>query len=149
MDKEIEELRKEIEKIERENELSKLKERLAKLEEIPHKISHKRENNDRIRIIVGGVPYKPIEQNLQGGMRDLGNQMEGIPHIIIGKKDKKKLEFQPSQQLPPQLPLNQPNNIFNPKEQKILDRLKKWGLIIAILAITGYAAYRLLKGWLI
>lgn len=88
------------------------------------------------------INYKPLGENLEDGMKNLGNQIRSVPHIIIGGN--KPL---PQQKSEPISPINNSNNntddIFSPKEQKIINSIKKWGLVLAVLIFCGYAVYRI------
>lgn len=71
----------------------------------------------------------------------------GIPHFIIGdnnKTDNINNTLPPTKDNPN---LESPNkdNILSPKEELLIKRLKKWGAIIAIALVFGYAAYRILN----
>jgi len=126
---EIKELKKQIEKIEQEKELSELKEKIKGLE-------HKKE--ERIfatnQPVESSLSYRPIEQNLQSGFKELGDQIGSMPHVMIPTpKDNK---------------IGPGKEIFNKKEGNILNKLKKLGLIISILIVAGYVVYRVLKGWI-
>ena len=79
------------------------------------------------------MEYKPLEQNLEQGLSQLGNQVKSIPHIVIGKQDSISLMNNKEQ-----------NNIFNEKEQAFINKLKKWGIIIAVGVIVIYVIYRIL-----
>ena len=59
----------------------------------------------------------------------------------IGKDFKSSV---PSIKVP--TPSDNPNRkpMFTPKQQDFLDKLKKWGLIIAVLVVINYAVYRIL-----
>jgi len=72
---------------------------------------------------------------------DLGNSFRNIPHIIIGGKGASASHTPlPQEKIPAEAPYNQPND-FDDKQKKILN----WALTIAILAVLGYAAYRIIK----
>lgn len=38
------------------------------------------------------------------------------------------------------------DKLFTPKEQNIINKFKKWGIIIAVCLVVGYAAYRMFLG---
>ncbi len=82
-----------------------------------------------------GIGYRNITENLQSGMNDFNQGMKNIPHLIIGKNKEQNKDQKP---------------IFNDKEQFLVDKLKKWALIVAIILVVGYAGYRVLGvvfGW--
>lgn len=104
--------------------------------------------------------------NIERPFKQLGEQINSLPPITIGqdgfqrrhpnspppKQVKRKKAVYPHHtpgyypphppnpyyQYPPQQP-----SVFNPHEQKVLDKLKKWGLILAVAAVVGYAVYRM------
>lgn len=86
------------------------------------------------------IEYKPIEKNLEEGMGQLGGQIRSMPHIVIGKKEPPNPPSQPIQ--PNQNPSEKP--FFSAEESKIIDYIKRIGIIIAVVAIIGYSAYRLI-----
>ena len=66
---------------------------------------------------------------------------------MVGK-DKNKPTNAPRQQIPQ----NTNNSIldkdyFTPKQEKLLKGLKNWGLVAVIIAVVGYAVWRLLSLW--
>jgi len=71
------------------------------------------------------INYKPLGENLQEGMKDLNSGIRGIPHIIIGKDKEKK-------------------PLFNEKEALWIEKIKKWGLVLIVLIIVGYALFRII-----
>lgn len=75
------------------------------------------------------MQYKEIGQNLEEGMKGLGNQIRSMPHLVIGKENTNPAE--------PKKP------IFNEKESKVVDNIKKWGLILIVLIIIVYSIYRI------
>lgn len=87
--------------------------------------------------------YPTISQSLENTGKSIRNN---IPHIIIGKKN--------TDPRPPNRPTNQNppiddekpnrNEIFTPKEQDWIIRLRKWGLIIGVSLIALYATYRII-----
>ena len=58
--------------------------------------------------------------------RNLGNQINSLPHIKIGVDENR-----------------QDRPLFNPKEQDVLDKVKKYALIIVVAVIVCYAVYRI------
>lgn len=81
------------------------------------------------------MQYKEIGQNLEEGMKGLGDQIRSMPHIKIGKETNSS----PSEPRKP---------IFNEKEAEWVDKAKKWGLIFCVLVVVIYALYRILRGFL-
>lgn len=62
-------------------------------------------------------------------MKGIGKQMrENMPHIVIGDD---KIPKKP---------------LFNEREQGNIDKIRKWGLIIAVALVVGYAVYRIFFG---
>lgn len=71
----------------------------------------------------------------------LGKQLKtNIPHVTLGNNGiKVEKPNQPIQQA-----IQQEKSLFNSKEQDFLDKLRKWGLIIAVTIILCYAGYRII-----
>ncbi len=60
-------------------------------------------------------------------MKKVGEYMSRIPHVEVGlKKDKEQ--------------------VFTAKEEEFINKAKKWALIICVVAVVGYAIYRLFFG---
>lgn len=78
------------------------------------------------------IKYKDISENLEGGMKDLNKALREMPHIIVGNK-KDNIPSAP---------------IFNEKEQKVINQIKKWALILVVLLVIGYASYKIVKVFL-
>jgi DNA repair exonuclease SbcCD ATPase subunit len=133
LDKEIQELNNRILNLERTKKISNLKERLNKIEGKEEDIS--KESKSHVGITGNPVNYRPLVENLQDGFSNLKDNFDKIPHLIVNnkKEESKIVKEQP---------------IFNEKEQKTINSVKKWGLIIGVLIIVGYASFRVLKGWL-
>jgi hypothetical protein len=129
-DKELEELKNKLKEIEKKKEIAGLRKRLVKLEGEPKSQFLPKDSS---RLIGTPLSYKPLEQNLNEGLSGLKNSIDGIPHIIIGKKEGQQFQ-QPS--------------IFNEKEQKVMNKFKKWMIIIGVLVVVGYGLYRILSGWI-
>ena len=36
--------------------------------------------------------------------------------------------------------------VFTKKEQKFINRIRKWGIVIAVISVVGYATYRFFFG---
>jgi len=92
------------------------------------------------------IKYKGIEDNLSEGLSNLGSQIRNLPHISLGKNT----SLAPggaSQEVKPQVSpfyTSPGDNLLNPKEQNWINQLKKWGLVIIVCVIVGYAGYRIL-----
>jgi hypothetical protein len=72
---------------------------------------------------------------LEDQFREIGqNVNQNIPHIKIPT---------PSDRNSP--PPSGADFLFNPKENEIISLIKKWGFIIAVTAVVGYAIWRLLS----
>lgn len=94
------------------------------------------------------LKYRPIVDSFQELGKDL---RKNVPHVVIGQK-----KLQSPQQpriIPPKRPLINPNykpippkDLFNDKEQQVINKIKKWGLAISITAVVCYALYRILFG---
>lgn len=85
--------------------------------------------NQRPSIQGQPIGYRGIAENLQSGMQDLNQGIRNMPHVVIGKKD-------------PNAPPSKP--FFDDKTQKTIDKIRKWGLIGAIVLVIGYAVYRII-----
>jgi len=134
-DKQIAELQKQLQEIEKKQKIIKLRKELEKLQQGKTPRQNQDNSPSFTNIFGGGIPYKPIVENLQEGLSEFRGSMEGMPHLIIGKKDSDK-------------PNNQQSNVFNEKEQKTIQNIKKWVLVAGVLIVVGYGLYRILKGWL-
>jgi len=77
---------------------------------------------------------KSIESNISEGMKEIGDNLSSLPHLIIGKK---KEEFKE--------PLE---SLFNKKETNWINSIQKWGLIFAVGFIILFCIYRILNGWI-
>lgn len=73
------------------------------------------------------IQSKGITENLQEGMKDLNKALNQLPRLKIGKDNPN------------------PQPMFNEKEQKIINKVKKVALIVVILGILGYAAYSIIR----
>jgi hypothetical protein len=74
------------------------------------------------------INYKSLGENLQEGMKDLNKGINSIPHLVIGKKD------ETTSQKP----------LFSGKEALWIEKIKKWGLVLIVLIIVGYALFRII-----
>jgi len=89
------------------------------------------------------IKYRGIEENLEEGMKGLGSQIKGIPHIILGNKTPGS-PGSISQEVSVEPVRVAPGDLFNPKEQNIINKIKKWGLVVVVCIIVGYAGYKIL-----
>jgi len=90
-------------------------------------------NRNTICNTCGGY-FNEIQQ-----FQEISKDFQGIvPHILIGEKGlTTNKQYNKN--------INQgKDNLFNEKEDKIIKNIKKWALIIAVLAVAGYAVYRVL-----
>jgi len=78
------------------------------------------------------------------------NMTSALPSVMIGREGvsiKKKRPFSyndpPPQNYPPS-PSSTPQVRYD--KDPLYDKLQKWGFILAVLVIVGYAIYRLLFG---
>jgi len=95
--------------------------------------------------------------NISNQFQGIGNQLQSsIPHISIGRgglstKSTRNTPNSPLQ--PPQLPISQnprqsiiDPDVFTPNQEKLLNKVKNWGMIIIIALVIGYAAWRIFFG---
>ena len=119
------------------------------------------------------VRYKPIGESFEEVGKQIRDNM---PHIRVGYENPPPIQQQPQQnpypqqqpipksypqpvqqpqrppQPPPQYPYQQPyqqqpqDPFFNPQEQNTIRKAMKWALVITVLAVVGYAVYRVFFG---
>ena len=90
--------------------------------------------------------------NLSNQFQKMGNDISSnIPHIKIGKDGINTGNSRITQNRPLQSNNNQnPSNsiidkdFFTPKQEKLLNKIKNWGIIAVIASVIGYAIWRLL-----
>ena len=82
-----------------------------------------------------------LEERKNKSSLSIGNITSAIPHVYIGSSGIQVGNKPKTNTLP--IPIH---NVFDEKEQKVINRLKKWGLILAVVVVVGYAAYRIVSG---
>lgn len=80
---------------------------------------------------------------IEESTKQMGENFRNIPHIVIGGQPKN----QKSQNSPFKAWKNQNYNVPQPPEDNI-ERLKKWGLILAVFAVICYSAYRIIVSFI-
>jgi len=123
MEKENKKLEKEIEDLAFLDSKFKLNPQNMSLKEYQERNRLEKKINELKKVIEN----KQIEKTPQEASTQ---QKSGIPHIIIGK--------------PKEITISNQDNLFNPKQQDLINKLKKWGLILAVMGIAVYAIYRVL-----
>lgn len=87
------------------------------------------------------MEIKSPDKALAEGFRDL-NIRDNIPHIVIGKKKEERKASSPYKQWKNYKKDEEvPQDMFENR----IDKARNWGLLLAILVIGGYAAYRIIK----
>lgn len=88
--------------------------------------------------------------NLSNQFQQMGNDISAnLPHIKIGKDGISTKNGQINRNKPPQS--NNYNNpiidkdVFTPKQEKLLLKIKNYGIILIIALVIGYALWRLIK----
>jgi hypothetical protein len=76
------------------------------------------------------MEYKSLSDSLGESANQLGNNIRSLPHVVIGNKSKDHTPI-PSK------------GLFNDKEQDIINKITKYGLIIAVVIIILYAIVRI------
>lgn len=92
--------------------------------------------------------FQPNRNSLNNTFNQLGNQINSnVPHLYIGSNgiSTKQQAPYPNQKVKPNYPpktYQYPN--FKTKEQIIFEKVRWWGLAIAVSLVIGYAVYRIL-----
>lgn len=98
------------------------------------------------------IHYKPIEQQFNESARDIRNNMNNMPRLVIGKDKPNNLPMNYCpyckrpfiQQLNIPIYQNKPQGNDKDKDyDKLYSNIRKWGIMIAISVVVGYAIYRL------
>ena len=95
--------------------------------------------------------------NISNQFQGIGNQLQSsIPHISIGTGGFSTKRAQNTPNMPlqtPQSPISQTpsqgitdSDFFTPKQEKMLKKVKNWGMILIISLVIGYAAWRIFFG---
>lgn len=103
-----------------------------------------------------GGYFQEISQQSQnysvsGQFQQLGQKIQGVPHIIL---DNKRIYTQKSQPLiqnypqPQNIPYNVPQNANLPYTKNKYDKIKEIGLWVMVTLVVSYAAYRIILAFL-